>query len=76
MDCYINFITKAESIRIQLNCILYNDMYTLSGAQAVRWSGILKVACSRLAQCSKSCDLQLSPHCSVQYVELRGCCPV
>ena len=45
-------------------------------AQAVRSSGIPKVARSRLTQCSKSCDLQPSPHCSVQYVELRGYCPV
>ena len=45
-------------------------------AHAVRWSGIPKVARSRFAQCSKSCDLQPSPHCSVQYVELRGYCPV
>ena len=29
-----------------------------------------------LDQCSKSCDLQPSPHCSVQHVELRGYCPV
>ena len=27
-------------------------------AQAVRWSGIPKVARSRFSQCSKSCDLQ------------------
>ena len=27
-------------------------------AQAVRWAGISKVACSRLTRCSKSCDLQ------------------
>ena len=45
-------------------------------AQAVRWSGIPKVARSWLTQCSKSCDLQPSPHCTVQYVELRGYCPV
>ena len=38
-------------------------------AQAVRSSGIPKVARSRLTLCSKSYDLQ--PHCSVQYVELR-----
>ena len=25
---------------------------------------------------SESCDLQPSPHCSVQYVELRGYCPL
>ena len=41
-------------------------------AQAVRWSGIPKVARSRLAQCRKSCDLQPSPHYTGQYVELRG----
>ena len=45
-------------------------------SQAVRWSGIPKVARSQLTQCSKSSDLQPSPHCSVQYVELRGYCPV
>ena len=45
-------------------------------AQAVGLSGIPKDARSRLTQCSKSCDLQPSPHCSVQYVELRGFCPV
>ena len=33
-------------------------------AQAVRWSGIPKVARSRLTECSKSCDLQPSPHWS------------
>ena len=38
----------------------------------MRWSGIPKVARSRLSQCSKSYDLLPSPHCSVQYVELRG----
>ena len=46
----------------------------LSGAQAVRWPGIPKVTRSRLTACSKSCDLQ--PHCTVQYVELRGYCSV
>ena len=45
-------------------------------AQAVRLSGIPKVARSRVTQCSKSCDLQPSPHCSVQYVGRRGFCPV
>ena len=45
-------------------------------AQAARWSGIPKVARSRLSQCSKSCDLQPSLHCSVQYVEVRGHDPV
>ena len=40
--------------------------YALSGpAQEVRWSGIPKVARSRLAQCSKSCDMQRSPQCSM-----------
>ena len=32
--------------------------HTLVAAQAVRWSGIPRVARSRLTQCSKSCDLQ------------------
>ena len=45
-------------------------------ARAVRWSGIPNVARSRLTQCSKSCDLQPSSHCSVQNVELGGYCPV
>ena len=49
---------------------------SMSGRTAVRWAGIPKVARSRLTQCSKSCDLQLSPHCSVQYVELRVYCSV
>ena len=35
-------------------------------AQSVRWSGTPKVARSLLTQCSKSCDLQPSPHCTVQ----------
>ena len=50
--------------------------YRLSGRTAVRWSGILKVERSRLTQCIKSCDLQPSLHCSMQYMELRGYCPV
>ena len=37
-------------------------------AQAERWPGIPKVARSRLTECS--------PHCTVQYLELRGHCPV
>ena len=45
-------------------------------AQAVRWSGIPKVARSHVTQCSKPCDLQPIPHCSVQYVVLREYCPV
>ena len=50
--------------------------YTLSGCtgSALVWHS--EVARSRLTQCSKSCDLQPSPHCSVQYVELRVYCPV
>ena len=51
-------------------------MILSAAAQAVRWSGIPKVARSRLTQCSKSCDLQPSPHSRVQYVEFREYCPV
>ena len=35
-------------------------------AQAVRWSGIPKVARSRLTECSKSCDLQPKLHCAIR----------
>ena len=45
-------------------------------AQAVHRAGILKIAQLWLSQWSKSCDLQPSQHCSVQYVELRGNCSV
>ena len=38
--------------------------------EAPHWSGIPNIARSRLSQCSKSCDLQSSPHCGVQ----RGGC--
>ena len=34
-------------------------------AQAVRWSGIRKVARSKLTQCSKSCDLQPALQCAI-----------
>ena len=61
-------------VAIKIEHIQVFDLIHWVAAQAVRWSGIPKVARSRLAQCSKSCDLQ--PHCSVQYVELRGYCPV
>ena len=37
---------------------------------------VYKVARSQITQCSKFCDLQPSPNCSVQYVELRGYCHV
>ena len=48
----------------------------LVAAQAVRWSGTPKVARSWLTQCSKSSDLQPTPNFTLQYVELRGYCPV
>ena len=35
-------------------------------APAVRWSGIPKVARSRLSQCSKSCDLQPALQCAIR----------
>ena len=70
-------ILTASSSGRQLICrSLVISLTSRVAAQAVRWSGIPKVARSRLTQCSKSCDLQPSPHCSVQYVELRGYCPV
>ena len=50
-------------------------MYGMWHAPQVHWSGSPKVARSWLTQCSKSCDLQPSPQCSVQYVELRGVLP-
>ena len=34
--------------------------------QAVRWSGIPKVARSRLTEWSKSCDLQPALHCAIR----------
>ena len=43
-------------------------------APAVRWSGILK---SQVRGWLSAVSLVIfSPHCSVQYVELRGYCPV
>ena len=52
------------------NCpLLFAIILPLVAAQAVRWSGIPKVARSLLSQCSKSCGLQPIPHCSVQHVE-------
>ena len=46
-------------------------------AQAVRWPGIPKVAQSAVRRSLSAANLVIcSPHCTVQYVELRGYYPV
>ena len=71
------WLTATRSSPLDCFRTLLQVMYaTLSGCTGSALSGIPKVPRSRLSQCSKSCELQPSPHCSVQYMWLRGNCPV
>ena len=70
LDYEINITWNNPVLNSILTGLSINSFIPWVAAQAVRLSGIPNVARSRLSQCSKSCDLQPSPHCSVQYVEL------